>query len=317
MSKKMSFLDRLSSGQPVVLDGAVNTELSRRGLLFNTHEWLKVNLESPSTLAQIHADYARAGAELHIANSFSTARHVLEAAGLATHYDALNRAAVELCREAVDGAAAHQQWIAGSLSTYAADHDRNNLPSLEILEKNAGEHAMLLAKSGCDLLAVEMLFDVDVSIAVLKGAARAGLPVSMGLVCTVDASGQAMLFGTGRASARGTDDVPLKQSLSRILDALSDTVPLIVTVMHSESEHTGPALAAIGQCWDGEIGAYPNNGHYAAPGGWDISKGYTPSHFAKSCQGWVNQGVSVVGGCCGVGPEHIRALSTHLRIHGA
>ena len=116
----MTLTERLTVKRPVLMDGAINTELSRKGILFTTMEWLRVNLDDPRMVADIHQDYARAGAELHIANSFASARHVLEPMGLGDDYEALNRAAVALCRAAVTQAASHPQWIAGSLSTYAA-----------------------------------------------------------------------------------------------------------------------------------------------------------------------------------------------------
>ena len=99
----------------------MNTELVREGYTFTTTEWLRVNVDAPEVVAGIHARYATAGAELHIANSFSAARHVLEAAGLGDRFESINRASVELCREAIDAAAPHRQWIAGSVSTYARD----------------------------------------------------------------------------------------------------------------------------------------------------------------------------------------------------
>jgi methionine synthase I (cobalamin-dependent) len=272
VNEKISFIERLSMGRPVLMDGAVNTELSRKGLLFKSNEWLRINLECPEILAQIHRDYARAGAELHIANSFSTARHVLEAAGLGEQYEALNLAAVQLCRDAIDAAAPHQQWIAGSLSTYAPDCDRNNLPSFEVLQKNTAEQSALLADAGCDILALEMLGDVDVSIAMLRGAARAALPISIGLVCTI---------------------------------------------MHSEPEHVGPALEAVRQVWSGDVGVYPNSGRGAGPAGWDTSDDCSPEELVQAFLLWMERELSIVGGCCGVGPEHVGALSTQLQNPGS
>ena len=87
-----SLAGRLSSDRPLLLDGAMNTELARRGLVFDTHEWLRVNLDAPEKIASVHADYARAGAEIHIANSFATARHVLAPAGLAAEFEVHVRA---------------------------------------------------------------------------------------------------------------------------------------------------------------------------------------------------------------------------------
>ena len=317
VNEKISFIERLSMGRPVLMDGAVNTELSRKGLLFKSNEWLRINLECPEILAQIHRDYARAGAELHIANSFSTARHVLEAAGLGEQYEALNLAAVQLCRDAIDAAAPHQQWIAGSLSTYAPDCDRNNLPSFEVLQKNTAEQSALLADAGCDILALEMLGDVDVSIAMLRGAARAALPISIGLVCTQGANGQAMLAGAGQVNLGVPTAMPLGQALTRILDAVADTPTLVVTIMHSEPEHVGPALEAVRQVWSGDVGVYPNSGRGAGPAGWDTSDDCSPEELVQAFLLWMERELSIVGGCCGVGPEHVGALSTQLQNPGS
>jgi len=161
------------------MDGAMNTELSDRGILFNDVDWLGANVERADVIADIHKSYARLGAELHIANSFAIAP--------------LNRAAVSVCRRAIDRAAPHRQWIAGSISTYAKDHDRDNLPELDVLEENCRQQALVLADAGCDLIALEMLFDAEHSIAMLKGAAAAGLPISIGMVARRDRSGRILL----------------------------------------------------------------------------------------------------------------------------
>ena len=270
-----------------------------------------MNLDSPHIVANIHKAYAQAGAELHIANSFASARHVLEAAGLGNEYEAINQAAVRLCRDAVNEAANHQQWIAGSLSTYATGHDRTRLPTLDSLEQQCAAQAHILADAGCDMLALEMLFDVDTPVAMLKGAQQTGLPVSLGLVCSQDDLGQVILFGT-RPSMLTENKRLLSDSLPKILEAARDPEQLIISVMHSELEHTGPALAVIEQHWCGLTGAYPNNGHYKAPGGWDTSRGYSTLKYSKACLEWVDLGINIVGGCCGVGPTHIRTLGQSL-----
>ena len=98
-------IDRLRSGPPVLMDGAMNTELAKKGFVFNDLEWLRVNLDQPEAVAAVHASYARAGAELHIANSFSTGKHVTEHYGIGDEFKALNAAAVTVCKEAVTKAA--------------------------------------------------------------------------------------------------------------------------------------------------------------------------------------------------------------------
>ncbi len=308
---KLTVSERLRSTRPVCMDGAMNTELSRKGLVFDTDEWLMVNQTSPGHIAEIHRAYARAGAEIHIANSFAVARHVLEQAGLAQRFKALNRAAVTLCRDAIDGAASHPQWIAGSISTYAHNHDRNNLPDLVTLEKNCQEQATVLARAGCDLIALEMLFDVDTSVAMLKGAAACGLPISIGLVCAIEPSGDVVLEGS-RDGRRGKQNTPIDRALPRILSAVPVDAELIVSVMHSEIAATGPSVRAIQRHWEGVIATYPNRGRYRPPGGWDTSGACGAVAFADACEQWLRQGATIVGGCCGVGPEHIAELRRRL-----
>ena len=289
----------------------MNSELSREGFAFTTTEWLRVNVDAPERVAGIHARYAAAGAELHIANSFSAARHVLEAAGIGDRFESINRASVMLCREAIDAAAPHRQWIAGSISTYAAGHDRRNLPGLPELERNCADQAAVLADAGADLIALEMMVDADTCVAMMRGAAEAGLPVSLGLVCFRDESGRVMLFGRGRDNLYAGENAPVDEVLPSIVERMPSGLRLIVAVMHTETEDTGPALAVARSCWDGELAAYPNTGAYGS-GGWDWSDAQTPGAFADCCAQWAAQGARIVGGCCGYGPEHIRAMSARL-----
>ncbi len=82
-----------------------------------------------------------------------------------------------------------------------------------------------------------------------------------------------------------------------------------MTAMHSAFDTTGPAIDAIRAVWDGPISVYPNIGRYVSPGGWDTTGCPGPSEFADACATWVRQGATIIGGCCGVGPEHIAEMT--------
>ena len=308
---RQSFSSRLAEGPAILMDGAMNTELSRKGLQFNTDEWLQVNCRDPRAIAEIHSDYARAGAEVHIANSFATARHVLEDFGLADAFEPLNRAAIEVCREAIDRAADHDQWIAGSISTYAPGHDRSRLPAASVLERNAADQAAILAEAGADLIVLEMVFTVDQAVSMLRGAMAAGLPVSLGFVCDLGPDGRAVL-GNSRVAPTDEDLMPVADAIETILEACPPATDTIVTAMHSELADTGPALSAITSVWDGPRAVYPNTGRYKQPGGWDFDACCSPDEFLSACDGFLAAGVDIIGGCCGIGPAHIRALRQQL-----
>ena len=299
---KTSFLERLDSGGAIVMDGAINTELAARGLVFNAHDWLRINIDQPQIVADIHASYARAGAELHIANSFATAKHVTEHYGFAGNFEDLNKAAVELCRQAIDSAASHPQWIAGSISTYAPDHDRNKLPPADIFETNCREQASILAHAGCDLIALEMVADATTGAAMLRGAAAAGLPVSVGVVCGQTDAGD-LVF-----NYRNNKPVAFVDGVSKILDAAPADACIIATVMHSDTALTTRALEAVRQIWPGKLCAYPHTGKPDGVGGWDLTEACTEEEFTQCCVEAVGLGACIVGGCCGIGPDYIRTL---------
>jgi S-methylmethionine-dependent homocysteine/selenocysteine methylase len=94
---------RLDRKEIIILDGAIGTELQQRGVPMDASAWCATAMKSrPHIVREVHEDYIRAGADVITANTFSTARHALEVAGLGDEVDALNRQAVELAREARD-----------------------------------------------------------------------------------------------------------------------------------------------------------------------------------------------------------------------
>lgn len=299
-----SLTERFKSDVPVVMDGAMSTELANEGLLFNTDDWLKVNLRQPEILANVHASYARAGARLHIANSFAIAKHVAEYYGFSDEFEDLNRASVTVCREAVTNVSDEPQWIAGSISTYAPDHDRSKLPSLTQLEANCREQALILASAGCDMIALEMVADVETGIAMLRGVAEAALPISIGIVCAGSASGQIQMAHKYR------DVVPeaLQTGVSRIIDSAPADASLIMTIMHCDVGETTAALSQLQEVWSGQCGAYPHTGRPDFGGGWDMTEACDSQEFSDCCVAAVNSGVCFIGGCCGIGPQYITDL---------
>jgi len=303
----MQLIDQLKDAPPVIMDGALNTELSARGVYFNNVDWLRANTHHADIISDIHASYARAGARLHIANSFSCARHVTESFGIPEEFEAINRAAVTVCREAIDAVSSEPQWVAGSISTYAKDHDRRNLPELGVLEVNTRDQARILRDAGADMIALEMLFDVDHTLAMLRGAVSAGVPVSVGMVCAQSPDGEIVI--QDKVAGQNTDRFSSFVKAVRDIEAgCPDNVDIVMTVMHSPFDVTDTAMGLLADTFDGPIGAYPNIGHYAPPGTWDISDAPSPEVFAEACQRWSTMGACFVGGCCGVGPAYIEKL---------
>jgi S-methylmethionine-dependent homocysteine/selenocysteine methylase len=81
----------------------------------------------------------------------------------------------------------------------------------------------------------------------------------------------------------------------------------VVTLMHAKPDLILESLAVIREHWDGPVGVYAETGDWGVPD-W-VFNGLGPQEYLAEAERWVQAGVRLVGGCCGVGPEHIAALA--------
>jgi S-methylmethionine-dependent homocysteine/selenocysteine methylase len=300
------FMGCIRAGEFVLMDGALGTELERRGVPFAGEGWSALAVRDHGDVVRgVHADYINAGAKLHIVNSFALARHVLEPLGLGDQFEQLNRQAVGLFDDAAKevGVARNRLWAAGSLSTFAANSDRSLLPRGEALVTNYRDQAKVLLAAGVDLFALEMLFDIDVSLAMLKAVEGLGLPVILGFTCERDPGDATALITHG---GMGSQVLSLEDVLRRVIDAIESN-DVILSIMHSEAEVTDAALEILSRYWDGPMAVYPNSGHFV-----DLHMQFdsvcSVETFQHAAHKWITAGVQIVGGCCGIGPAHIQGL---------
>ena len=313
---------KLAAGDTIVLDGATGTEIARLGGEMSSAAWCAVaNLTHPDTVRSVHESYLEAGADVIITNTFATCRHVLEGAGLGDETVAINRRAVELAREARDRAAPGRPVaIAGSMSNTLAwlpgtvGPDPAYLPSPEREAANYREMADTLAEAGCDLLVMEMMMDVERASRATEAALATGLPVWAGM-STSRGPGGAMVGWDVASEEEGRlpegYESPAPERLETIVDALTSLGPQVIGIMHSSIESTTPGLDVLFERWSGPVMAYPEairrdaRTHRARAL-------VEPEDFASRCRDWVENGVQIIGGCCGTTIEHIRAMVDRL-----
>jgi len=291
---------RLDQGKVIILDGATGTELQRRGVPMHGFAWSAAALDThPEIVRAVHQDYIRAGADVIITNSFSTARHVLEPAGLGDRVRALNQRAVTLALAARENAASGRPVaIAGSLSSFRAAGT-----PVEQLEASYREQAELLAEAGVNLIALEMIYNVELAAPAIRAALTTGLPIWVGFSCRKAADGTLQLL----------DGSPFAAGLSQSL-ALLARLPLgsaAVTVMHTQTEDIVRALEIVRQHWSGPTGVYAHSGQWIDPN-WQFVDMISPEDYLSLAQQWVVLGAQMIGGCCGIGPEYIRLLKERL-----
>ncbi len=307
---------RLADSRPILLDGATGTELESRGVPMNKGAWSGLAVAThPDVVRQVHLDYIQAGAEIIITNTFASGRHMLREAGEESRTEEINRQAALLARQAREEAGeakansgkgdwalgADRVWVAGSISAMAAGQGGAKRPPLNEMRTNFFEQAELLADAGVDFLILEMMRDIDYSCAALEAASATGLPVWVGFSCARTEAGNLILSPTI------AEEVGLEAGVAAVMAEGGE----LAAVMHSDVNVTGAALAAIQAVWDGPTGAYPESGYFTMPN-WHFVDIIQPDAFAEQAVAWVGQGAQLVGGCCGIGPPHIRALAERL-----
>ena len=297
--------ERLARGETILLDGATGTELERRGVPMVEGAWCGLaNFTHPAIVREVHEAYIMAGADVVIANTFASSRHMLEPAGYGDRAAEGCRIAVRLAREAVARAGRGRAVaVAGSLSTarpVIPGTDRQDPGFTLTLEEEAANYrevADALAEAGADLIVLEMIADLDRGPLALEAALSTGLPVWLGLSVVRD--------GEGRVTSYRE---PL--TLGELLDFYAARPIAVLGVMHSSIDDCDAALPMLRHRWRGPLMVYPEAGWFEAPH-WRFAE-VAPEYFARIGAGWVEQGVQLVGGCCGIGPEHIAALARRL-----
>ena len=290
---------RFEDGGFVLMDGGTGTELEKRGVPMDDAAWCATALAThPEVVREVHEDYIRAGAEVIITNTFPAAKHVLQEAGVGERFRELNARAAELAQEARENSAEGPVYVAGSISTFPAKLDHGYDPDEREARANYTEQAEVLAEAGVDLIALEMMRDLEGAKYAIEAAKKTSLPVWMGFSCQRAEDGTLMLWSGRNTLAEALEELPM-QEVS------------LVSIMHTQIEDTVPALQEIKKHWDGPLGAYPHRGEFIMPH-WQFIDMISPEDFASEARKWLEAGAQVIGGCCGIGPEHIRLLKEQL-----
>jgi S-methylmethionine-dependent homocysteine/selenocysteine methylase len=307
MKPAESLQSRLDSGDVVIMDGGTGTEIPRRGVPLCPATWSgRATLTHPDLIRQIHEDYIRAGAEVIITNTFSTSRCSLEEGGLAGQTAEINRLAVGMAQEARDNTPSPKPVvIAGSMSTCVPKLDPTVTPSYEAALADYREQAQILAEADVDLLVLEMLIRTLDAKAAVQAASETGLPIWVGYT---------LLRGNGDLYL-GVRGKHVYEGIREAVDAVASMGVSAFFIMHTRVEDTLAGLRVLRQHTSLPVGAYAHSMALATGEQTSATVAVHPrtaAEYLRHAQDWVNLGAQVIGGCCGVTPDHIRALSDGL-----
>ena len=301
---------------PLVVDGAMGTQLYERGVLF-TVNYEELNLSRGELVRKIHEEYVRAGANVIETNTFGGNPTRLARHGLEGRLKEINLAGVRLAREATIGAATSAQpvYVAGAIGPTGlifpgqAEAGAWGASERQRILDGFREQADALAEGGADLLIVETMRQPEELRLAVEAAKRTGLPVVA--QATFSDSG---VEGEGPIMADGTKPAAIARAL---LDWGADVVgancgegpKLLFDVadrMHGDDAHPFTAPISI----------VPNAG---LPRRIDDRTVYmaTPEYFQLYARRMFKLGVRMVGGCCGTTPDHIRKIAAAARMAGS
>ena len=315
---------RLAKGDILILDGAIGTEIERLGVRMDDAAWCGMaNKTHPKAVRAMHDSYLAAGADIITANTYGTAPHVFEVAGLRHEAAAITRRAVEIAKQARDAVTDRPVYVAGSISQmpalcqlgghtqddaapgYEAEYTGRSLGG-EAARASYREHAEALAEAGVDVIVTEMMIDLENAAIVTEAALATGLPVWHGFSAEFAADGKTVVEWRGKEFT-AMEPGPLGELIAAIVPMGGE----LAGIMHSLPSVTGPALRILREHWSGPVSAYSETGKFENPK-WNYTDTTKPDDFAAMALKWIEGGVQVVGGCCGTVPDHIAALKGAL-----
>lgn len=283
---RSEFQALLNNG-PVILDGATGSNLRASGMPVGvcTEQWV---LEHPEVLQNLQRAYVEAGSQIVYAPSFSANRLSLSMYALEDKLAEMNRALVQLSRDAVGGRA----YVAGDMATCGKPVDVEGGVRYEELIEVYREQAQLLVDAGVDLIGLETMMGVtECSAAIEAIRSVCDLPVMCTL--TLDAVGAAYFDGDAELAAQtlpalGADAIGVN---------CGQGPELYVSVIQRMRAHTDLPLIAK-----------PNAGLPVIQSDGSAVYGMSPGKFAREMVQLKKAGAGILGGCCGTTPEHIRML---------
>tara|TARA_B100001175_G_C19470774_1_gene621616 strand:- start:290 stop:1216 length:927 start_codon:yes stop_codon:yes gene_type:complete len=297
---------KLDNNEIIILDGGIGTELQKRGLAMDG-SWSGTSSIHSDILKQIHIDYINSGSQVITTNTYASSRIMLEAAGYGDRFKEINLKAINAALDARNETLNDEIVIAGSLSHRypIADGDLMSSASVKVsqsrLKEAADEMVEILSYNGCDLILLEMMYRPDRMSTIFDAAKKSNKPIWAGFSSRISDDGEIL-------SLTDEVDVPFKDIVQIIKDYKLDAVG----IMHTSVDIISESVSIIREIFDGPIMAYPNSGGWLSPN-WTFDTVIETTDFQKKAQEWINQGVQIVGGCCGISTEHIKAISRGLK----
>ena len=289
-----------------LLDGSIGQELVKRSEDRATPLWsTQVMIDHPDLVGAVHADYFAAGATIATTNTYAVHRNRLERVGLGDQLTHLLNTALDQAGAARDANGSGR--VAGALGPLLASFRPDLKPDVALAADRYREIADLLVDR-VDLVLAETVSSLQEAEGVLQGTMHIGKPLWISFSLDDD-DGSKLRSGE-----------PLKEIAPLI--ATYKPAAVLLNCSLPESINKGlPFLAELGV----PFGAYANGFERITEAfkadaptvdALQARADLTPAAYADYVMEWVDQGATIIGGCCEVGPAHIAEIDRRLRAAG-
>ena len=281
-----------------ILDGAMGSELIRRGLTLPKHTWsADANITNPEVVQKIHGEYVDAGANYITSNTFRTTPRAYEKAGGVKNQgnkkrmtDAFAKNALYKGVELAKNAAKNSMGVVGSIAPLEDCYSPDLFPCVDVAIAEFNQLGEWLTKAGVDILLLETMNSIVETEAALIGTQNLGLPVWVSFVLK---DSRHLLSGDS-----------LTDAFNRIKDYAIDTVLLNCNTLDLTLVATEILVTDCPHKW----GVYPNLGIGDPSPDGHILNCEKMDRFLSTMKKIIALGPSVMGGCCGSSPHHISKL---------
>src|SRR5580704_1147547 len=284
----MDFLEELNASV-LCGDGAMGTELMSSGVPVEVC-FEELNVSAPELVSRIHDSYVQAGARLIETNTFGANATRLARHGLQSRVQELNQAAIRLARRSIGQRSIYLAAGIGPLGIVDPQAEFQDIDRAFLFE----EQAKAILEAEVDVLMIETFLDFEEIQIALEAVRKldSKVPVICSMVCSEE--------------GRLPSSLPIVQAFRELIRLGANVVGVNCV--------TGPhAMVNILRRLPMEfpISAFPNAGYPRYQDGRYLYNA-APDYFADKAKEFVAQGARLIGGCCGVGPEHIRLMAKAL-----
>jgi len=303
----MNLSKRLKSHVIILLDGAMGTQLDKRGLMSRGRN----NLDAPEAVLEIHREYAKCGCHALTTNTLTMNNIFIETHNVGVDVQDVNRAGAELARQAAE----NNQYVLGDMSSTGQLLEPYGTYKESQFYDTFKEQAEVLAEAGVDGFIIETMFDLREALCALRACKdNFSLPVIVSIAFATEAKGGRTIMGnSAEECAKSLADAGADVIGANCGDLEPTQMAVVVSLLRSAT--TLPILA---QPNAGKPKLVDNLTVFEmAPA--DFAEGIAltvfemaPADFAEGIAKCSRAGAHLVGGCCGTTPEHIRAVANIL-----